>query len=310
MYVQVSKYNIYYKHTDLWKYIMFALPVFEMTHPRYKKSFEMSMDGMRKRDNPDAKPYTYKEAVVFDPELPEGFVYNRGFNIEYELHPAFNKVDHDYRFNLFIDVTNKKSRIFRNRKYNKVLWPAPNFMWDDSEQSKPFKDTYILHEYGVADNAEQILSHYKFLEEDTENTYFVSLSPVFREHQPEDGGWRWHKWGQYIGCQKREGYEYLYDEKNIEYVIVYHVYRIKKVQPFAESENFIYAKVSGNIIQAYTKDTHLNCFTIDFKDREVTTHNTDESRDDTHIQLAKLPEDLNMDNFTNWIESTHQESWF
>ena len=78
----------------------------------------------------------------------------------------------------------------------------------------------------------------------------------------------------------------------------------------AESENFIYAKVSGNIIQAYTKDTHLNCFTIDFKDREVTTHNTDESRDDTHIQLAKLPEDLNMDNFTNWIESTHQESWF
>jgi hypothetical protein len=167
---------------------------------------------------------------------------------------------------------------------------------EDSEQSKPFKDTYILHEYGVADNAEQILSHYKFLEEDTENTYFVSLSPVFREHQPEDGGWRWHKWGQYIGCQKREGYEYLYDEKNIEYVIVYHVYRIKKVQPFAESENFIYAKVSGNIIQAYTKDTHLNCFTIDFKDREVTTHNTDESRDDTHIQLAKLPEDLNMDN--------------
>ena len=78
---------------------MFALPVFEMTHPRYKKSFEMSMDGMRKRDNPDAKPYTYKEAVVFDPELPEGFVYNRGFNIEYELHPAFNKVDHDYIFN-------------------------------------------------------------------------------------------------------------------------------------------------------------------------------------------------------------------
>lgn len=288
---------------------MFTLPKFEMAHPRYKKSFEMSMDDMRKKRDPDAKPYVYKEYVVFDPELPEGFVYNRGFNIKYELHPAFNEVDNDYRHNLFIDVTNKKSRIFRNRKFDKVLLRAPRFMWNDSDQAKPYKDTYILHEYGVADNAEQVLAHYKFLEEDKENTYFVSLTPVFREHQPADGGWRWHKWGQYIGCQKREGYEYLYDEKNIEYVLVYHVYRFKKVKPFAESDNFIYAKVFGNVIQAYTKDMHLNCFTINFKDRSVTTHNTDVNIEDTHIQLAQLPEELTMDNFVPWIESNFKESW-
>ena len=54
----------------------------------------------------------------------------------------------------------------------------------------------------------------------------------------------------------------------------------------------------------------LNCFTINFKDRAVTTHNADVNIEDTRIQLAQLPEELTMDNFVPWIESNFKESWF
>lgn len=44
------------------------------------------------------------------------------------------------------------------------------------------------------------------------------------EQYPE-GGWRWHKWGPYIGVQNPQC-EYLYDEKNIDVVYTYHIYEI------------------------------------------------------------------------------------
>lgn len=76
--------------------------------------------------------------------------------------------------------------------------------------------------YGVCDNVEQLLAHYPELEM-SERKFVVTMTSVKKSEQPGDGGWRWHKWGEYIGTQDPQ-YEYLYDEKNIEEVFCFHIY--------------------------------------------------------------------------------------
>jgi len=81
---------------------------------------------------------------------------------------------------------------------------------------------------GVADNVEQIKEHYKKEIEDPTAKYVITITPVFQVDQDPVGGWRWHKWGTYIGVLEPK-YEYLYDEdfgKDFEYVLTYSVYRI------------------------------------------------------------------------------------
>lgn len=88
------------------------------------------------------------------------------------------------------------------------------------------KDTFpelIDSSYGVCDSPEQFLECYKDVLDNPERNYAVYLTPIKKKDQPSEGGWRWHKWGRYIGKQKREGHEYLYDEPNIELVYAYHI---------------------------------------------------------------------------------------
>ena len=90
--------------------------------------------------------------------------------------------------------------------------------------------------YGVSDNATQVFNHlqhtletyltkdsthsffirgkrlYKFLTDNPDAVYLIRFHPVFNHHDGKTGGWRWHKWGPYLGkhipqCQ------YLNEEK-------------------------------------------------------------------------------------------------
>ena len=81
-------------------------------------------------------------------------------------------------------------------------------------------------EYGVCDNYEQVLEKYKYILNDTNKNYVVGLSTVKRENQSSEGGWRWHKWGEYIGNQNPQ-HEYLYDDTHIDKVYCYHIYEIE-----------------------------------------------------------------------------------
>ncbi|PLS19328.1 hypothetical protein CVD28_02630 [Bacillus sp. M6-12] len=83
--------------------------------------------------------------------------------------------------------------------------------------------------YGVCDNEQQILDKWSHLEKGTQG-HFITMTPIYKKHQPEWGGWRWHKWGEYIGNHEIE-YEYLYDEKDIEVVYVFHIYTLKPNSP-------------------------------------------------------------------------------
>ena len=76
--------------------------------------------------------------------------------------------------------------------------------------------------YGVCDNPDQILEQCPELQ-DENRQFVITLTPVIKKNQSSEGGWRWHKWGLYIGKHKPQC-EYLYDEPKIDEVFVYHIY--------------------------------------------------------------------------------------
>lgn len=81
--------------------------------------------------------------------------------------------------------------------------------------------------YGVADTPQQILEYPKHL------NYFIKskrhfvccMTEIHKKDQPKRDGWRWHKWGSYIGNHQIMC-EYLYDEIGINSVLLYHFYEI------------------------------------------------------------------------------------
>lgn len=74
--------------------------------------------------------------------------------------------------------------------------------------------------YGVADNLDQIKTHLSRYWFEADKTFVLALGLVKKIDQPDDGGWRWHKWGTYIGDQDPQ-YEYLADEPDIDEVLLF-----------------------------------------------------------------------------------------
>lgn len=100
--------------------------------------------------------------------------------------------------------------------------------WDDRYKIFP---NYEKITYGVADNIEQIKEYYKDEVADTEKKYCLALTPVWqeKENKGKGGGWRWHKWGEYIGKLNPQC-EYLDDEDfgdDFQYVITFTLYAVK-----------------------------------------------------------------------------------
>jgi hypothetical protein len=85
-----------------------------------------------------------------------------------------------------------------------------------------FPSNDIAWYYGVCDRIDNLL---EFIPEltSTEREFVVLLHKITKSDQPNEGGWRWHKWGDYIGTQTPTT-EYIYDEPEIEVVYCYHIY--------------------------------------------------------------------------------------
>lgn len=82
----------------------------------------------------------------------------------------------------------------------------------------------IRENFGVADNIEQILEHYPELLK-SEDNFIVIFSDVYRKYQPESYGFRYEKFGEYIGTQNIQ-HEFIYDDKHIDKVIIYEIFKI------------------------------------------------------------------------------------
>lgn len=88
--------------------------------------------------------------------------------------------------------------------------------------------------YGVCDSFEQIFERCPEIVNDSTRGFFVFVTRLRKDEQSSEGGWRWHKWGEYIGTQEPTC-EYLYDEPVIEQVYTFHVYEVKNPESLREA---------------------------------------------------------------------------
>ena len=111
------------------------------------------------------------------------------------------------------------------------IYISPSFSFGNDIQNKhqdypEFDGSYEYSPYGVCDEIEQVLTRYDKFLNDPDKKYCVSFTKISKSEQSESGGWRWHKWGEYIGT-KTPQCEYLYDEgEDITEVYCYHIYEI------------------------------------------------------------------------------------
>jgi hypothetical protein len=76
--------------------------------------------------------------------------------------------------------------------------------------------------YGVCDDIANLLEKCPELEAEGRE-FVVCLTKIDADEQPDSGGWRWHKWGEYIGAGEPST-EYIHDEPSLRQVFVYHIY--------------------------------------------------------------------------------------
>ena len=111
----------------------------------------------------------------------------------------------------------------------KGVYEISHFSFNHATGLKDFEDCYPtlkdeFSSYGVCDDYQQVLEQCPEIIESS-IPYAISVTPIRKSEQSDWGGWRWHKWGPYIGKQEPTT-EYLYDEPVIEQVYCYHIYRI------------------------------------------------------------------------------------
>lgn len=134
----------------------------------------------------------------------------------------------------------------------------------DYETVNPTDDKYLyaVNNYGVADNATQVIRHLNkslksyFFGNDLEDEFFLGkslaklvelypeynlvllMAPHVNTKDCSWGGWRWHKWGEYLGVHEPQ-HEYLSYEKGIDYVLSYDLEIVKKIEKESNERNSI-----------------------------------------------------------------------
>ncbi len=97
-------------------------------------------------------------------------------------------------------------------------------LFDEDQNEDPDDRWNYPGAYGVCDSVENLLQKIPLLKESRRH-FVITVKTVRRDpsNRGKGGGWRWHKWGAYIGDQKPTT-EYLDDEPEIEAIMVYHIY--------------------------------------------------------------------------------------
>lgn len=138
-------------------------------------------------------------------------VYSSGFSFGYVLKDAGLLVT-EYPFQPWGEQPPGDNETEEGRTANRAYWEE----W----AQRP-------HDYGVCDNWQQIVAKWPQIETDSRQ-FVITLSEIHKADQDPRGGWRWHKWGEYIGTHDPQ-HEHIYDEgPEIESVQVFHIYEVKQ----------------------------------------------------------------------------------
>lgn len=135
---------------------------------------------------------------------------------------------------LFISLLTTGSLNFGAQRLAPGVYKSSSFSHDYIHGIRDFDNHYptLTHveggrfgSFGVCDNWQQVVGQCKELRASDPQGYVLTITPVTRAEQESRGGWRWHKWGSYIGDQE-PCHEYLYDDKHIDLVYTYSVIRV------------------------------------------------------------------------------------
>ena len=166
--------------------------------------------------------------MLVDPEFyvmtPEEEVRWKAIMAEHKLTRDVTAIRHRHAEGVYQIVTFNGDHMFKYRceHYPRLMSAGIN----------PFSP------YGVCDRYEQVLEQCPMLVT-SDRQFSVFLTGVYKEHQEPDGGWRWEKWGPYIGTQVSKA-DYLYDEPEIESILVYQIYEhgiLPLVERFPKKDN-------------------------------------------------------------------------
>lgn len=102
-----------------------------------------------------------------------------------------------------------------------------NYSEDYRTTERDLDEIGLECEYGVCDSPEQFMERFAARMDAHHRKWVVSFVVVRKEDQESRGGWRWHKWGPYIGTAEPQC-EYLYDEPVITSATTFHAYRAKE----------------------------------------------------------------------------------
>lgn len=97
-------------------------------------------------------------------------------------------------------------------------------MSDDAREQEFARLDSLPHDYGVCDSWEQIVERWPVLVT-SPRKFVIGLTEVVKADEPPQGGWRWHKWGDYIGIHEPME-EYLHDEPVVQRVWCFHIIEI------------------------------------------------------------------------------------
>lgn len=129
-------------------------------------------------------------------------------------------------------LTNHRTLQFSEEPVHLYCWGVS----DNATQAKKYIDECIeayqqgLDYEGDGDffQGKQLVQFMQAIEEENREYGFVLLlTPIVNEHNHEWGGWRWHKWGEYLGHHQIE-HEYLNDEDGVDFVFVWKLVAVVK----------------------------------------------------------------------------------
>lgn len=100
--------------------------------------------------------------------------------------------------------------------WNSTFWLKSRKGLEQYPKMREYNNTHPKFEgyctsYGVVDSIEQIQEIYKALIDDPNRKFYCQIVWVDKAEETSQDGWRWHKWGPYLGDLKPQ-HEYLYDE--------------------------------------------------------------------------------------------------
>jgi len=147
------------------------------------------------------------------------FEYVPQFDAKWKVDKGIYRCSFDYNF----AAEEFHEKIERPDLNAHICDPDTGFFVDDF-------DGIFISSYGVADNIDQIINLYAPQIMDPDKRYIITLTPVFQDksNRGKGGGWRWHKWGEYIGTLQPQC-EYLDDEdftEDFKYVLCYSLMKV------------------------------------------------------------------------------------